>query len=295
MTDIDSIKSRWTISDVWRRLNLPGEPRHGMNLSPFREERSPSFSIYRDDMRWKDFGTGEGGDVIDLVQMALGCDKVAAIRWFEGTSAPPPRPMVRREQPLVEIDYAIMRRWKDAPPDMSAIGRFARHKGVEMLPYVSEGSLTAIDGTIGFIFERGIKTRRDITTSRSCRWLTGKGLECLWRSDRLDRARHGLIVLTEGETDCMCLQNAAPPHVHVMGVPGAAWVPTRFLPRFKAWALPVRLVMDGDDAGASGNRRMAKMLEEAGVEVATHTLPENMDVCALGEGGMQHLVTCLTR
>lgn len=295
MNDIAAIKSRWTISVVWRRLCLPGEPRHGLNLSPFREERSPSFSIYRDDMRWKDFGTGDGGDVIDFVQQALGCDKATAVRWFGEGAAPPPRPIQKRDAPLVEIDYSIMHRWRNAPTDMSVIGRFARHKGVEMLPYVGEGSLTAIDGTIGFLFERGVKIRREIATSRSCRWLTGKGRECLWRSDKLDREKHGLIVLTEGETDCMALQTYVPPHVHVMGVPGAGWRPQYFLPRFKAWDLPVHLVMDGDAAGASGESGISQMLEDAGVEVKAHRCPTSLDVCSLDAEQMGQIVSSLTR
>lgn len=55
-------------------LCLPEAP--GACKSPFREERNPSFSwfIGRDGKdRWKDFGTGEGGDTIDFIRKALGC------------------------------------------------------------------------------------------------------------------------------------------------------------------------------------------------------------------------------
>ena len=56
-------------------LTIPERP--GTCLSPFREERNPSFSWYegRDGRdRWKDFGTKEGGDTLDFIQKALGCD-----------------------------------------------------------------------------------------------------------------------------------------------------------------------------------------------------------------------------
>lgn len=52
------------------RLLFPGHPvgRGGVMCSPFREETHPSFSCYRGGggCRWKDWGTGEGGDNIDL-------------------------------------------------------------------------------------------------------------------------------------------------------------------------------------------------------------------------------------
>jgi len=65
-------KSRYTILDLWPALNLPGEPKPSCR-SPFREERTASFSIYEGGRKWKDHGTGEGGDVIAFIQ--------AATRW----------------------------------------------------------------------------------------------------------------------------------------------------------------------------------------------------------------------
>lgn len=38
-----------------------------MYLSLLREERTPSFSVSYDKNLWHDFGTGEGGSIIDLV------------------------------------------------------------------------------------------------------------------------------------------------------------------------------------------------------------------------------------
>jgi len=36
--------------------------------SPFRNEKTASFSVWKKKNRWKDFGTGEGGDIIELAQ-----------------------------------------------------------------------------------------------------------------------------------------------------------------------------------------------------------------------------------
>lgn len=36
--------------------------------APYREDSNPSFSIFANGERWKDFATGEGGDILDLIQ-----------------------------------------------------------------------------------------------------------------------------------------------------------------------------------------------------------------------------------
>ena len=42
-----------------------------MYLSLLREERTPSFSVSYDKNLWHDFGTGEGGSIIDLEPLLL--------------------------------------------------------------------------------------------------------------------------------------------------------------------------------------------------------------------------------
>lgn len=67
---LEAAKDRLTIPELWARLGLPGEPRrHGR--SPFREDRSPSFSIFAGGRRWRDFATGAGGDAADFLACAL--------------------------------------------------------------------------------------------------------------------------------------------------------------------------------------------------------------------------------
>ena len=52
----------------------------GMYLSPLRKERTASFSVSYDKNLWHDFGTGEGGSIIDLVARMEGCAEVEAAR-----------------------------------------------------------------------------------------------------------------------------------------------------------------------------------------------------------------------
>lgn len=93
-TALRDLKARISIPEAWRLLGLPGEPRRSCR-SPFRQDKSPSFSIFAEDRRFKDFATGEGGDVIDFVQAATGCTPKDAIcrvwDWAGGSvSTPPP-------------------------------------------------------------------------------------------------------------------------------------------------------------------------------------------------------------
>jgi hypothetical protein len=76
---LDAAKARVTIADAWHALGLPGEPRRTC-CSPFREDRHPSFSIFADGRGWKDFATGEAGDVVSFVKCATAGTDAEAIR-----------------------------------------------------------------------------------------------------------------------------------------------------------------------------------------------------------------------
>lgn len=79
--DIPALKARLLIPEVWQKLELQGQPA-GTCRSPFREDKNPSFSITKDGQRWKDYGTGQAGDVIDFIAVARQLDKGAALRVF---------------------------------------------------------------------------------------------------------------------------------------------------------------------------------------------------------------------
>ncbi len=94
--DIPALKESLRIPEVWRALGLPGQPAPTCR-SPFRPDKSPSFSIYQDGRRWKDFATGQGGDVIDFIATARQTGKGEALRLFLELAgvprqAPPPPP-----------------------------------------------------------------------------------------------------------------------------------------------------------------------------------------------------------
>lgn len=85
MISISDLKARYPIAVAWRDLGLAGEPAK-CGRSPFPADHRngdahPSFSVFADGGRWKDQATGEGGDVLDLVKKARGCDTPSAIAW----------------------------------------------------------------------------------------------------------------------------------------------------------------------------------------------------------------------
>lgn len=66
---LDDLKSRLDIVDIIRKYTEP--KKSGKNFvakSPFRNERTPSFSISPDKQLWYDFGAGEGGDMISFIE-----------------------------------------------------------------------------------------------------------------------------------------------------------------------------------------------------------------------------------
>jgi hypothetical protein len=106
---LDEAKRRVPLSVAARNLGLSELLRpNGVQRSPLREDRAPSFSV-TDDTLWHDLANGTGGDVVSLVEVATGCDRGSAIRrvieWAglaDGAPLPPvrlvaPQPASRRE------------------------------------------------------------------------------------------------------------------------------------------------------------------------------------------------------
>ena len=79
--DIPALKDRLLIPEAWQKLGLQGQPAASCR-SPFREDRNPSFAISKDGKRWKDYGTGQNGDVIDFIAMARQIHTGEALKVF---------------------------------------------------------------------------------------------------------------------------------------------------------------------------------------------------------------------
>lgn len=74
-------KDRLTVTDVGAMLYPDWRPGKTCR-SPFREDRKPSFSVFDNGRRWRDFGTGEHGDAIDFMARARGVSNSDAVREY---------------------------------------------------------------------------------------------------------------------------------------------------------------------------------------------------------------------
>ena len=79
--DASTLKEAYRIPAAWRDLGLPGAPLR-CGPSPFRDDRKPSFSVFDDGRRWRDFATGEAGDVVDFVATAKQCETREAFSFI---------------------------------------------------------------------------------------------------------------------------------------------------------------------------------------------------------------------
>lgn len=80
--DFADLKEVYRIHDAWNDLGLPGEPMESCR-SPFRDDLTPSFSVFDGGRKWKDHGTEEHGDVFDFVKMAKGFGDHDALLWIK--------------------------------------------------------------------------------------------------------------------------------------------------------------------------------------------------------------------
>lgn len=72
-----------SITDYLQRQGYMPVQIKGINhwyCSPFRQERTPSFKVNTERNQWYDFGSGEHGDIIDLVRTLHHCDMAEALQ-----------------------------------------------------------------------------------------------------------------------------------------------------------------------------------------------------------------------
>jgi hypothetical protein len=99
---VEEAKARFTIPVLWQMFNLRGDPGSPC-CSPFREDRSPSFSVFDDGRRWVDNATHERGDTIDFLAKIKGISNAEAyielLNLVDGTAgvAPTRSPEVKTE------------------------------------------------------------------------------------------------------------------------------------------------------------------------------------------------------
>ncbi len=108
---LDEIKARLPVSEVVRRrVKLQKAGREWKGLSPFNQEKSPSFFVNDQKMAWFDFSSGRNGNVFDFVMETEGLSFPEAVARLAGeaglalpTETPETQARERRRASLQEV------------------------------------------------------------------------------------------------------------------------------------------------------------------------------------------------
>jgi DNA primase len=80
---IEDLKHRIDLLEIVKRYtSIKKAGRNYVAKSPFRNERTPSFSISPEKQMWYDFGSSEGGDVISLVEKTENMSFLEAVEFL---------------------------------------------------------------------------------------------------------------------------------------------------------------------------------------------------------------------
>ena len=267
--------------------------------APHREDRTPSFSLYRNargDWRFKDHATGEQGGLVAFVMLA-GMGGGTAARWLMEGAGRNGETRNAREVSLRHSGFAIdsssgIRHSSFSPwqpyamsdcelsrcaamssalaSGATAIHAIASARGWQyrtLRALAHEGSLGIHEGLPVMIYPTGAKKRfkpLDPSAAQSHRgpkfaWLFGKP-HSLWRGDRIGKATER-VHITEGETDAITLIDA--------GCDDGLREIVMAVPGASCWrdewapafrGLRVTLWPDPDEAGARLTERMVATL-----------------------------------
>src|SRR5216683_1102863 len=94
---LDELRARLPVSEVvGRRVKLKKSGREWRGLSPFNQEKTPSFFVNDQKMAWFDFSSGKNGSIFDFVMLTEGLSFPEAVERL-ATQAGMPLPKVSQE------------------------------------------------------------------------------------------------------------------------------------------------------------------------------------------------------
>jgi twinkle protein len=246
-------------ADVAAHL-LPGGRKHGAEwrVGSVDGDAGKSLSVRLTGSKrgvWKDFATGQGGDLLDLFAARRGCSIAEAMReaaQYLGVAMAepvkpqrqytrPPRPHVTKPKSAV-LDWLHKRGIKDETIALFGIGATPDDSAV-VFPFLRDGELV------------NTKTR---PIAEKKFWQAKDAEPCLFGWHLVDpKARS--IVITEGEIDAMTLYQAGVPALSCnQGAGNHQWLDADFerLQRFS----DIVVCYDNDDAGQKGAREVINRL-----------------------------------
>jgi len=298
-------RDRYSIEDCWEMLNLPGKPKHSCR-SPFRDDRTASFSIHSDGKAWTDHGTGDGGDVIEFIRHAIGGDHSAVREWLlERIGQPDYTATTRTSKPAKGAQSVKVIQW---PADHLIEGTvatwngFAKHRGLTF-PAVQ---VMVAAGILRFCHLRDDGSKCYVVTDHVRRAAEIRRIDGKLYGER---KAYPLCGVDKSWLPGAAMIDAAPPEASVLMVEGAtdllsaidiytryrrnhagihSWVPVALLGAgCKKLATEcadlmrsrhVRIVPDADDAGDKMREHWTELLRRIGCSVDVVTLPRGTDL-----------------
>src|SRR5260370_37838664 len=106
---LDELKARLQVSDVvGRRVKLKKAGREWKGLSPFQQEKTPSFTVNDQKQFYHDFSTGKHGNIFDFVMETEGVsfpEAVERLASIAGLPVPAATPGAARQAPPGEAPH----------------------------------------------------------------------------------------------------------------------------------------------------------------------------------------------
>jgi CHC2-type zinc finger protein len=296
---IEEVKTHFSIPELGKELFPDWQPAKSCR-SPFRDDRVPSFSVYRDGTLFMDFATGQRGDQIDFYALARGLSTAEALLelWnrLQAGAGYVARPLKAHFHDKLDLDvrrptrddpfalpYTPSRaehiRMKDDserllknPAAISAIAA-ARSWPEEILKELAfEGALgLSAASCITFNFLSGSKSRwLEPNGKRAFRWNFGK--PWFWRGEALLGAPALWIV--EGETKAItALCWGWEKTRRVVAIPSASFDPAPWAYLFRD--KEVFYLADSDRAGMAAAGRIKAALGAVASSLSVLT-PEDL-------------------
>lgn len=339
--DTAALKAQHPIEAVVAQFTQQQIGRDHKIFPPWREESTPSLHIYSDSGNWKDYGTGESGDIFDLIGRIRFANYDRSVHFIDVVNmlgdlniqpAPRPQPAKRRARPHSTVTLERIMQWSDALPahyrqywrsrgltdqtiDRFLLGYDGRRLTIPALyrgvPFAVRRRVTPEDWAVAkaaftaqiapwqaahpdWTNRQIVQAMRAQLTAEHPEWSAEQiraalphlppkyvGLDHdtvgIFNADVLNRAV--VVIICEGELDCMLLDQAGFAAVTATGGAGA-WRPEWM--RFLLHCRTVYLLFDNDEAGRQGRQKLHAMLRRA----RPLTLPAGVkDVGELWEQG----------
>src|ERR1700716_2228901 len=109
---LDELRARLPVSEVvGRRVKLKRAGREWKGLSPFQQEKTPSFTVNDQKQFYHDFSTGKHGNIFDFVMETEGVsfpEAVERLASMGGLPVPAPRPDAPRQEQRRKTLHDVM-------------------------------------------------------------------------------------------------------------------------------------------------------------------------------------------